>query len=208
LPSLLRELKRRGYRIVHVVPATPDRPKTVTEPESWVMHKPIQQGWPRTVEASNADLPAPSVVSFGWPHPFRSQIIQRTTTASAKNISELLSDAEPLAWPPETIAITETPAKSSTIDAIPSSFGYADPFDGAVTVMAENPIVAPDEVLSAMIVYAPWSSRPKPVRVLLKRSKTTAKLRPAHASPKPGSTKPRALSQEPSPLARTKLAAR
>jgi peptidoglycan/xylan/chitin deacetylase (PgdA/CDA1 family) len=30
LPALLHELKRRGYHIAHVVPATPDRPKTAT----------------------------------------------------------------------------------------------------------------------------------------------------------------------------------
>src|SRR5262245_23267201 len=30
LPELLRELKARGFKIVHVVPATADRPKTVT----------------------------------------------------------------------------------------------------------------------------------------------------------------------------------
>ena len=35
LPIILRELKARGYRIVHVVPATPDRPKTPTEPREW-----------------------------------------------------------------------------------------------------------------------------------------------------------------------------
>jgi peptidoglycan/xylan/chitin deacetylase (PgdA/CDA1 family) len=38
LPYLLRELKRRGYRVVQVVPATPDRPKTATDPSQWVMH--------------------------------------------------------------------------------------------------------------------------------------------------------------------------
>lgn len=36
LPELLRELKARGYRIVHVVPAGPDRPATSTQPEQWV----------------------------------------------------------------------------------------------------------------------------------------------------------------------------
>src|SRR5262249_8739911 len=35
LPKLLNELKRRGYRIVHVVPATPDLPKTPTTPDQW-----------------------------------------------------------------------------------------------------------------------------------------------------------------------------
>jgi peptidoglycan/xylan/chitin deacetylase (PgdA/CDA1 family) len=36
LPVILRELKARGYRIVHVVPASPDRPKTQTDPAQWV----------------------------------------------------------------------------------------------------------------------------------------------------------------------------
>jgi hypothetical protein len=46
LPRLLQELKRRGYKIVHVVPATPDMPKTPTTPEEWLMH-----------EAATASLP-------------------------------------------------------------------------------------------------------------------------------------------------------
>lgn len=38
LPVILQELKARGYRIVHVVPATAGRPKTATEPAQWVPH--------------------------------------------------------------------------------------------------------------------------------------------------------------------------
>jgi peptidoglycan/xylan/chitin deacetylase (PgdA/CDA1 family) len=38
LPTILAELKRRGYRVVHVVPATADRPKTPTTKEAWLMH--------------------------------------------------------------------------------------------------------------------------------------------------------------------------
>jgi peptidoglycan/xylan/chitin deacetylase (PgdA/CDA1 family) len=38
LPALLHELKRRGYHIVHVVQATPDRAKTATVPSQWMMH--------------------------------------------------------------------------------------------------------------------------------------------------------------------------
>ena len=36
LPNLLQELKRRGYRVVHVVPATAELPKTETEPSQWL----------------------------------------------------------------------------------------------------------------------------------------------------------------------------
>ncbi len=38
LPGLLRELKRRGFRIVQVVPASATAPKTPTTPEQWVMN--------------------------------------------------------------------------------------------------------------------------------------------------------------------------
>ncbi|GAA3851851.1 polysaccharide deacetylase family protein [[Pseudomonas] carboxydohydrogena] len=38
LPGILRELKARGYRIVHVVPATKDLPKTPTAPWQWRLH--------------------------------------------------------------------------------------------------------------------------------------------------------------------------
>jgi len=44
LPNILRELKARGYRIVHVVPATKDLPKTPTKPWQWRLHpvEPVQ----------------------------------------------------------------------------------------------------------------------------------------------------------------------
>jgi peptidoglycan/xylan/chitin deacetylase (PgdA/CDA1 family) len=48
LPVLLKALKARGYRIVHVVPSGPDRPKTVAPPEAWAArHTPL---WPRVLE--------------------------------------------------------------------------------------------------------------------------------------------------------------
>ena len=36
LPEILNELKGRGYKIVHVVPAAADRPKTATSAQQWV----------------------------------------------------------------------------------------------------------------------------------------------------------------------------
>jgi peptidoglycan-N-acetylglucosamine deacetylase len=64
LPHLLRELKRRGYRVVHVVPATPDQPKTVTDPGQWVMHAHLAARTPILYE-TEPGLPAPSPASFG-----------------------------------------------------------------------------------------------------------------------------------------------
>jgi peptidoglycan/xylan/chitin deacetylase (PgdA/CDA1 family) len=68
LPRILHELKARGYRIVHVVPATPDLPKTPTEPQQWQLHPTAEtiaiSRWPKIpnfVFASAETLPAPTV---------------------------------------------------------------------------------------------------------------------------------------------------
>src|SRR5215468_3483697 len=70
MPEILRELKARGFKIVHVVPATPDRPKTVTEPELWAARRgPEPKVWPRIsvvgMESPDPILAAPSPASFG-----------------------------------------------------------------------------------------------------------------------------------------------
>ncbi len=77
LPEILRELKARGFKIVHVVPATPDRPKTVTTSDQWAAHKtPEQKAWPRIVSAGTPTVstapPAfavPSAASLGLTDP-------------------------------------------------------------------------------------------------------------------------------------------
>jgi peptidoglycan/xylan/chitin deacetylase (PgdA/CDA1 family) len=77
-PEILSELKARGYKIVHVVPATPDRPKTVTAPEQWAARgaAPEPKVWPRVVSVnrdalSNAEpkLAVPSAASLGLSSP-------------------------------------------------------------------------------------------------------------------------------------------
>ncbi|MBR0801501.1 polysaccharide deacetylase family protein [Bradyrhizobium jicamae] len=73
LPRILNELKARGYRIVHVVPATPDRPATPTEPQQWFMHPPSEtiavSRWPRIpnfVYTARKTLPAPVFSALDW----------------------------------------------------------------------------------------------------------------------------------------------
>jgi hypothetical protein len=62
LPTLLQELKARGYRIVHVVEAGPNNPKTATLPEQWVSRvatRTIQDGhWP-LVDVASLTFPDP-----------------------------------------------------------------------------------------------------------------------------------------------------
>ena len=72
LPRILRELKARGYRIVHVVPATPDRPATPTEPQQWLLHPPSEtvatSRWPKVPKFAFAGptLPVPALSDLDW----------------------------------------------------------------------------------------------------------------------------------------------
>jgi peptidoglycan-N-acetylglucosamine deacetylase len=84
LPTLLHELKRRGYRIVHVVPATPDQPKTATLPSEWVVHAHMHQIWPASfAEADDTiALPVPSPANFAVTHPFDASATAVTKVAT------------------------------------------------------------------------------------------------------------------------------
>src|SRR5207248_5366436 len=73
LPRILHELKVRGYRIVHVVPATPDRPATPTEPQQWLLHPASEMvavsRWPKVPKfalAGPAALPVPELSDLDW----------------------------------------------------------------------------------------------------------------------------------------------
>ena len=69
LPRILQTLKARGYRIVHVVPATAERPATPTEPPQWLFHPApdaIAQ-WPQVpnfIFVHVGSLPVPSRADF------------------------------------------------------------------------------------------------------------------------------------------------
>jgi peptidoglycan/xylan/chitin deacetylase (PgdA/CDA1 family) len=73
VPQLLAELKARGFKIVHVVPAGPGRPKTMTNPAQWSVRHGPPSIWPRVQVASAIDsmplLGAPSPQSFGVDEP-------------------------------------------------------------------------------------------------------------------------------------------
>jgi peptidoglycan/xylan/chitin deacetylase (PgdA/CDA1 family) len=72
LPIILRELKSRGYRIVHVEPATGDRIKTATLPAQWLARN--NGKWPApqlSIDLLLAEsvLPVPALSSFGLGEP-------------------------------------------------------------------------------------------------------------------------------------------
>ena len=80
----MNELKARGYRIVHVVPATSDRPATPADPSQWQSHPVSEQvatsRWPKIPNfayASTATLSAPARSDFDWRHTAPADRVQR-----------------------------------------------------------------------------------------------------------------------------------
>ncbi|MCL2714796.1 MAG: polysaccharide deacetylase family protein [Alphaproteobacteria bacterium] len=60
LPMILRELKSRGYRIVHVVPATAERPATPTRLVQWRLSRPAVPMEVTYVPDAGETLPIPT----------------------------------------------------------------------------------------------------------------------------------------------------
>ncbi len=104
LPKILHELKARGYRIVHVVPATPERPATPTEPIQWQLHPPSENvaisHWPKIpnfVFSGDQALPARTLPDLDW------REAQSMTLAEALDHGKAIARGVPLPreapWP-------------------------------------------------------------------------------------------------------------
>jgi peptidoglycan-N-acetylglucosamine deacetylase len=135
MPEILSELKARGFKIVHVVPATAERPKTVTAPELWAVRhtpSPEERIWPRAMvmgESPEPVLAAPSPASFGI-ESFGSAIkVAMVQTVERK----VMNDAAEAALPPMTVwprpASYPAPA-DATVLPVPAAhnFRYSRPF--------------------------------------------------------------------------------
>jgi peptidoglycan/xylan/chitin deacetylase (PgdA/CDA1 family) len=100
LPKILHELKARGYRIVHVVPASAELPATATEPVQWQLHPMPETAsiahWPNVpsfATTADATLPAPSLVDLGL-HDGKLTLAEPTQAAGAVSLAP---EASP--WP-------------------------------------------------------------------------------------------------------------
>jgi peptidoglycan/xylan/chitin deacetylase (PgdA/CDA1 family) len=129
LPDLLHELKRRGYHIVHVLPATPERPKTATEPSEWIVHAHGRQiGTGSFIEAV---LPLPSQPSFGNNQPLDARPavaapVQRSGRPVLRPLQVLQLSG--VLWPP---GFSGSQAVLSTAHSLlpapnPASFSYPE----------------------------------------------------------------------------------
>jgi peptidoglycan/xylan/chitin deacetylase (PgdA/CDA1 family) len=105
LPVIIAELKARGYKIVHVVPATPDRPATVANNDDWVQRHPHgRPAWPRVlpvVGAIEPGLDAPSPDNFGVSPSTGEVVALGAAVERSNNSSPPLPRSAP--WPNDTV---------------------------------------------------------------------------------------------------------
>ena len=146
LPYLLKELKRRGYRIVHIVPASADMPRTATDPRLWTRH--ARQTWPQVpiyIEAdSESELPAPSPASFGIARPFNRPPPMLGPTRSRTALARRQVPLPPISVWPRSLDEPPPAPPSSADPALPApspkNFGYTGGYPGeaAAPVAAER----------------------------------------------------------------------
>jgi hypothetical protein len=131
LPDLLKELKARGFRVVHAVPST--RPDIIAAPMQWEWSS-QKRPWPRVLEAA-AKLPVPSQESFAWPHTFAAYTFVPTRPAGpalARHHGHQPVPVVDVRWPlpasSQPIATDMLPIPS------PQSFGIPHPFGPHITL--------------------------------------------------------------------------
>jgi peptidoglycan/xylan/chitin deacetylase (PgdA/CDA1 family) len=141
LPLLLRELKRRGYKIVQVVPASATQPKTPTTPDQWVPAgtPTAHTQWPGAdmdMQAASEPpaLAAPSPQNFGIVRPLGPQF---TLARPAPRARRHLGHGE-VPLPSLSVWPHEVGPPSGVIDGglpapSPSSFGADAPGAPAAT---------------------------------------------------------------------------
>lgn len=173
LPDLLQALKARGYRIVHVVAATPERPKTEADAVAWLVKPAHTPGWP-DVAPTNAQpaatLAAPSPASFGFPDPLRARLLVPPTSGEGEPLmveraSLRLASMRTgkTVWPP--VAPASAAAASTGLPApSPHALALSQPLDAALRLSLP---AAPTErrVTSETSVERVAPRRPRSARI-------------------------------------------
>ncbi|WP_442893879.1 polysaccharide deacetylase family protein [Bradyrhizobium sp. AZCC 1620] len=130
LPRILHELKVRGYRIVHVVPATPERPATPTEPQQWQLRPPSEMvaisRWPKVPKfafAGTAALPVPALSNLDW----------HTTDLDVRATRRGVPLPAVAPWPRQTVL---PPAGTLATLPVPAASLFIIPESARVTMLA------------------------------------------------------------------------
>jgi peptidoglycan/xylan/chitin deacetylase (PgdA/CDA1 family) len=108
LPKIIRDLKARGYRIVHVVPATADLPATPTTAVEWLLHPPTETTpiahWPSVPNfafAQTRTLPTPLLADLNTQTEHQPLLLPRKTKAQIDVASTLAAPDRDLFAIPE-----------------------------------------------------------------------------------------------------------
>jgi peptidoglycan/xylan/chitin deacetylase (PgdA/CDA1 family) len=161
LPKIIRELKARGYRIVHVVPATADRPATPTTPVEWLLHPPTETTpiarWPAVpnfVFTQTATLPAPGLADLNAQAAHQPLLLPRKTMAQADVAATL-------------------PAPGRDLFAIP---------EGSVEVLLSATLSRRAAMRLAIAAEGPHAGKGKAGRMQARRTAHAAHAAPKHAA--------------------------
>ena len=175
LPKILHDLKARGYRIVHVVAATPENPATPTDPQQWRLHpasEPVATSrWPKVPNFAfvrHELLPAPLLTDSYWND--IKLLGQRQTPGGGVPLPR------PAPWP--------RPAQLASIDAA-----------STLPIPARSVFEVEGGVRAAMLaVNATQPAGPRIAATANARSKRVAAVRPVHpAQPAARPTSRRAI---------------
>ncbi|WP_409188317.1 polysaccharide deacetylase family protein [Bradyrhizobium sp. RDM4] len=168
LPKIIRELKARGYRIVHVVPATADRPATPTAPVEWLLHPPTETTpiarWPAVpnfVFMQTRTLPAPAVADLNV-QAVHQALLPRRTMAQADVAATL-------------------PVPGRDLFAIP---------EGSIEVLLSTTLSRRAATRLAMAAETPHAGKGKAARMQARRTARAAHAAPKHVSQANGATPP------------------
>jgi peptidoglycan/xylan/chitin deacetylase (PgdA/CDA1 family) len=119
LPKILHDMKARGFKIVHVVPSTPDLAATPTEPEQWQSYPPSENvpiaHWPKLpnfIYAESDELAAPAASNFDLAEGDVSVALDAADRARRRSGVPLPKEG---LWP----KLAALPAVASIADALP-----------------------------------------------------------------------------------------
>ncbi len=161
LPKIIRDLKARGYRIVHVVPATADQPATPTTPVEWLLHPPTETTpiarWPvvpNFVFAQTATLPAPGLANLSAQTAHQPVVLPRKTMAQADVAATL-------------------PVPGRDLFTIP---------EGSVEVLLSTTLSRRAATRLAMAAEAPRGAKGKAGKIQAKRTARAGHAAPKHAA--------------------------
>jgi peptidoglycan/xylan/chitin deacetylase (PgdA/CDA1 family) len=194
LPTILRELKARGFKVVHVQPATPDRPKTVTEPEQWAWRSTPpanSQYWPRVVATANPDsaeptLAAPNPWNFGLIASREDGVVKVAVAPSSDRASTREGDVPMPPWP-RRMSYPVPPAETRVLP-VPGrhNFRYSRVFrlpNAARTKLATRKPAATTAATAATTAWPGTGSRSTPAAAKPKEPAHTGSV--ASAAPRP-----------------------